>query len=165
VALLAERRPSLHLAVAGRGGLEHELVALSRKLGVAGRVHWLGLRSDIANLLAAADIFALSSLSEGHSLSLLEAMTAARPIVATDVGAARETLEDGHCGLLVPPSNPLRLAEAIDRLLSKPAEAARLAERAAQRAASMYSTEIMVERYAELYARVLGPAPAASPSG
>jgi glycosyltransferase involved in cell wall biosynthesis len=165
LALLAERRPSLHLAVAGRGGMDGELVALSRKLGVAGRVHWLGLRSDIANLLAAADVFALSSLSEGHPLSLLEAMTAARPIVATDVGAVRETLEEGRCGLLVPPSSPVRMAEAIDRLLSKPAEAARLAERAARRAASRYRAEIMVERYAELYARVLGPVLAASPSG
>ena len=164
LALLAERRPSLHLAVAGRGDLEHELVALSRQLGIASRVHWLGLRSDVANLLAAADVFALSSLAEGHPLSLLEAMTAARPIVATDVGAVRETLEDGHCGALVPPSNPARLAEAIDHLLSKPADAARLAERAARRAASNYRAEIMVERYAELYARVLGPAPAASPS-
>lgn len=155
LALLARERPSLRLAIAGRGGLEAPLMALAQTLGVAERVHWLGLRSDVDNLYAAADVFALASHSEGHPLSLLEAMTAAIPIVATEVGGVRETLEDGRCGVLVPASDPAAMAAAIDRLLALPEEAARIAERAARRAASMYRAEIMVRSYAELYARAL----------
>src|SRR5207247_9572788 len=84
--LLVKRHPTLHLAIAGRGEAAEALSARARGLGLANRVHLLGLRSDIAAILAAADVFVLSSLSEGLPLALLEAMFAGCPIVASDVG-------------------------------------------------------------------------------
>src|SRR5262249_39698755 len=78
-AQLSRRYPNLHVVIAGRGEQQNSLTDLARQLGIESRVHLLGLRTDVANLLAAADVFALPSLSEGLPLALLEAMFAARP--------------------------------------------------------------------------------------
>src|SRR5438105_4728097 len=111
---LADRHPSLHLAIAGRGDLADALALQARALGLAHRVHFLGLRSDIANVLAAADVFVLPSLSEGLPLALLEAMLAGRPIVASAVGEVGATLDGGRAGALVPPGDSEALGAAID---------------------------------------------------
>src|SRR5882672_2839579 len=81
VAQLSSTYPQLHVALAGRGELAGALEGQARDLGLGGRVHFLGLRQDVANVLAAADVFVLPSLSEGLPLALLEAMFASRPIV------------------------------------------------------------------------------------
>ena len=119
-------------------------------------MHFLGLRQDIANILAAADVFVLPSLSEGLPLALLEAMFAARPIVATAVGDVPVALAGGAAGQLVPPGDPTALARAIDRLLAQPFEAQRLGSSAQARATAEYGIERMVQRYAGLYQGVLG---------
>ena len=115
---LAARHPSLHLAIAGRGGLADALRRDATNRSIGDRVHLLGLRSDIADLLASADAFVLPSLSEGLPLALLEAMFAGLPIVATRVGEVPAALADGAAGLLVEPGRPDELAAAIDRILS-----------------------------------------------
>lgn len=155
LALLAGRYPGLHVAIAGRGPLADALAEQARQRGLADRVHLLGLRSDVAALLASADIFVLPSLSEGLPLALLEAMFAGCPTVATDVGEVRAALEDGEAGLLVPPGNAVALAAALDDLLSNPARARALGARAACRAAAEYDVSQMVRRYVETYHRVL----------
>ena len=81
---------------------------------------------DVADLLARADVFVLSSTSEGLPLSILEAMAAALPVVASSVGGVPEAVEDGETGLLVPPRDPVRLAAALERLLVDPALRRRL---------------------------------------
>ena len=124
-------------------------------LGVGGRVHLLGLRADVAAVLAAADLFVLPSLSEGLPLALLEAMFAARPIVATDVGEVRSTLDDGRAGVIVPPGNAAGLAGAIDGLLTDPARARALARRARECAAAEYDITNMVRRYGSVYHQLL----------
>lgn len=154
-ALLATRFPRLHVAIAGRGELEGTLLARARALGVDDRFHLLGLRSDVANVLAGADIFALPSLSEGIPLALLEAMLAGRPIVATAVGGVPAVLCGGQAGLLVPPGEPVALAAALGRLLDDGAEARRLGAAAALRATQEYGVETMLERYTTLYAALL----------
>ncbi len=162
--VLAERFPRLHVAIAGRGELEGLLSARARSLPVADRFHLLGLRSDVANLLAAADVFVLPSLSEGLPLALLEAMLAARPIVATAVGEIPTVLSGGRAGVLVPPADAAALADALARVLSDPAQARRLGAAAALRATEEYAFDKMMGRYMALYARLLAHGPASTRS-
>ncbi len=157
LARIGERHPAVHVAIAGRGELETHLRMQAQALGVGHRLHLLGLRADIAALLAAADVFALPSLSEGLPLALLEAMFAGRPVVASDVGEVRAALNDGEAGLLVEPGNVEQLAGTLDWLLSHPADASRLGDAAARRAAAEYDIKRMVARYAEVYQELLQP--------
>jgi glycosyltransferase involved in cell wall biosynthesis len=156
LALLAVRHPNLHLAISGRGELADPLATRARSHGLADRVHLLGLRSDVPAVLAAADVFVLPSLSEGLPLALLEAMFAGRPIVATDVGEVSVALAQGDAGVLVEAGNPDALAAALDRLLSDPARASDLGERAAGRARAEYDVSHMVRRYVSSYEELLG---------
>jgi len=151
VALLRDRHPRLHLAIAGRGDQADALERQAQERGVAARVHLLGLRADIPNLLAGADAFVLPSLSEGLPLALLEAMFSARPIVASDVGEVRTVLGDGAAGMLVPAGDAPALAEALAGLLEAPDHARELGTRAQQRATSGYGIASMVARYTALY--------------
>ncbi len=157
---LAARLPQLHVAIAGRGERDGELRARAEALRIADRFHLLGLRADVGNVLAAADVFVLPSLSEGVPLALLEAMLAARPIIATAVGEVPTVLDAGRAGVLVPPGDAAALAGALSDLLSDPARARRFSAAAAQRAAEEYAFDTMVERYTNLYATLLSPAPA-----
>lgn len=161
LALLARRHPTLHLAIAGRGSLADPLSARARAHGLGHRVHFLGLRSDVAAILAAADVFVLPSLSEGLPLALLEAMFARCPIVATDVGEVSIALAHGEAGLLVEPGNAGALAVALDQLLCNPARGQELGARAARRAAAEYDVSQMVRRYLESYQAALGTGRAA----
>lgn len=158
LALLRDRYPRAHVAIAGRGGLADSLLGRAHELGLSGRVHLLGLRSDIPNLLAAADVFVLPSLSEGLPLALLEAMFARLPVVASDVGEVRSVLKGGRAGVLVGPGDPGQLAGALDRLLSNLDEARRLGEEAARCAAADYDVSSMVARYALIYRGLTGDA-------
>jgi glycosyltransferase involved in cell wall biosynthesis len=161
--LLAARFPRLHVAIAGRGELEQRLRARARVLRVEDRFHLLGLRSDIGNVLAGADVFVLPSLSEGVPLALIEAMLAARPVVATTVGEVPIVLNGGRAGVLVPPGDATALADALGRLLSDPAQARTLSAAAAARAADEYTLGRMVERYTALYAKLLPRPDSADP--
>jgi glycosyltransferase involved in cell wall biosynthesis len=155
LALLAARFPRLHVAVAGRGDLDAQLLARARTLQVGDRFHLLGLRSDIGNVLGGADVFVLPSLSEGVPLALLEAMLAARPIVATAVGEVPIVLGGGRAGVVVPPRDAAALAGALADMLSDPAQARRFGAAAAARAAEEYTLSKMIARYVALYAKLL----------
>ena len=159
LALVAERLPRLHVAIAGRGELEGSLLARAHALKVGDRFHLLGLRSDIGNVLTGADVFVLPSLSEGVPLALLEAMLATRPIVATAVGEVPMVLSGGRVGVLVPPGDAAALADALAHILSDPEQARRLGAAAALRAAEEYSLGTMVERYVALYVQLLASLP------
>jgi glycosyltransferase involved in cell wall biosynthesis len=161
ITALAGREPGLanvHAVIAGRGHAHDALVRHAEALGVASRVHLLGYRGDIPNLLGGADVFVLPSLAEGMPLALLEAMFAGRPVVATDVGEVAAVLE-GRAGMVVPPANPVALGAAIARVLNDAAGARRMGDRARVRAWSEYHLDRTVERYAALYARQLVPVP------
>src|SRR6185312_12907577 len=94
--------PDVDLVLAGDGPLRPDLEDLARQLGVANRVIFLGVRSDVPAVLQALDVFAMTSLSEAASLTLLEAMASARPVVVTDVGGNPEIVRNGVDGVLVP---------------------------------------------------------------
>lgn len=155
--LLAVRHPGLHVAIAGRGDLEGSLRQRAISLGIADRVHFLGLRSDVPNLLASADLFVLPSLSEGLPLALLEAMFAGRAIVSSEVGGVAAVLDGGNAGLLVPPGDAGSLATSMERVLNDRALAARIADAAGARARADYGIDRMVARYAERYTGAAGP--------
>ena len=108
----------VHLLVVGDGGLGTALRAQADALGLSPRVHFLGARRDLGNLLAAMDIFVLPSLWEGLPLSMVLAMGAQVPVVATRVAGIPEVVEDGRTGLLVPPGDSAGLGRALARLFA-----------------------------------------------
>ena len=139
------------LALAGDGPDRLRIETLADKSSADVRL--LGRRADVSALLAAADVVVLPSLHEGLSNTLLEAMAAGRPIVATDVGGNAEALHGA--GLLVPSRDPVALASAIKRLIENPAEARSLGITARRRAAKHFSHDSMVERHIAAYRRLL----------
>ena len=116
------------------------------RLGLADRVLLLGVRRDVPRLLAAADVFVLASDREGLPIAVLEAMAAARPVVATAVGNLPDVIRDGATGRLVPPGDCAALAAALAELLGDPQRAAGMGE-AAREAARAYDVRAMIERY------------------
>lgn len=153
VADLGASRPTLHLALAGIGSLRESLGEEARTLGIASRVHFLGVRLDMPRLLGAADLFVLPSNWEGLPMIVLEALAARRPIVATSVGGVPSAVRDGETGLLVPPGDPGALGAAIARLLDSPGERERLATAGRALFVERFSADAMTSRYEALYER------------
>jgi glycosyltransferase involved in cell wall biosynthesis len=147
--------PNATFIVAGDGPRRDQLEALARELGVADRVRFVGYRDDVPALLAGCDLYVLPSLFEGLPVSLLEAMAAGKPVVATAVRGTDEAVLDGATGLLVPPRDPVALAAAIRTVLADPALARRLAEAGRERARREFSAGRMVEQVMELYDELL----------
>ncbi len=147
--------PAARLVMIGEGPLADELKGEARKHGVADRVHFLGFRNDVPDLLAAFDVFALPSLWEGLSISLIEALAAGKPIVATDIDGNREVIEHEETGLMVPPADVPALATALGTLLTDRSLAARLAGRARRSAETRFSFDRMVEQNLAVYDRVV----------
>jgi glycosyltransferase involved in cell wall biosynthesis len=142
--LLLERVPRAHAVIAGSGDLEDYLRDLALEVGVADRVHVLGPRRDVPALMHAIDVFAMPSIWEGFGLVLLEAMAAGRPIVASRVATIPEVVVDGETGLLVPPGDPVVLAEALGTLAKDRSQALRLGEGGRERVRAQFSLEKMV---------------------
>lgn len=118
--------PELCCVFVGEGELQDALQHMAIGLGVERACRFVGVREDIAAVLAAADLFVLPSLSEGFPFVLLEALAMGRPVVATRVNGVPELIEDHKTGLLVPPRDPQALAAAIREVLSDPAAALRM---------------------------------------
>lgn len=157
--------PGARLAIAGRGAEESNLRALAAELGVANRLHLLGVVDGVDALLRAADLFVHPSRSEGLPLAVLEALAGGVPVVASRVGGIPEAVEDGRSGLLVPPGDPEALAAAIGELLADPERAKALGRAGFERAAREFSVEAMTRRYLDLYAELgFRPAPGSRPT-
>lgn len=137
--------------IVGAGSLLQELQDYAWKLGIAGRVEWLGLRDDIPELLAGMSVVAVPSLTEASPLSLMEAMSMGKPCVASSVGGIGEILADRQNGLLVEPGNTRALAGRIAWLLEHPAEARQIGEAAARTARERFDARLMTERLTCLY--------------
>ena len=139
------------LLIAGQGPERSRLETLASSLGVADRVRFLGFQTDIREFLAALDVFVIPTLREGLSISLLEAMAAAKPIVASSIPHNREVIEDGVTGLVVPTSNPLAIARAIARFATEPELARVCAQAARQRVLDQYTLERTLDATWGLY--------------
>jgi glycosyltransferase involved in cell wall biosynthesis len=135
----------------GEGSRRHELEALIAAEGVHDRVRLIGMRRDVPELIGQLDLFAFATTpDEGLGIALVEAMAAGVPVVASDVGACREVLDDGALGLLVPPCDPVALADAILRVRNEPGAAATRAEHARRKAFEVFGAERMAAAYAEV---------------
>jgi glycosyltransferase involved in cell wall biosynthesis len=135
--------------IAGTGPERDRIEALARATG--GVVRLLGERSDVVDILAAADTACLSSNWEGLPMVVLEAMALGKPVVATDVGGTRDAVVHEETGLLVPPADPAAMAEALLRLARAPDLATRLGAGAKERQSALFSSERMVDDYARLF--------------
>ncbi len=155
-ALAAPDLPDVDLLMVGDGPLRAELERLAVELRVADRVKFLGIRADIPELMRAADAFALTSLSEAASLTLLEAMASGLPAVVTDVGGNGEIVRHEREGLLFPRGDAAACADAITRVFRDPALAARMGAAGRARAIERYQLGRTVEAYYELYSRLAG---------
>jgi len=154
VAVVA-RFPDARCAIVGEGPLRASLEERARGLGVSDRVILAGLRADVPRVLAALDVLAQPSRTEGLSNALLEAMAAAVPIVATRAGGNSDLIDDGSTGRLVAAGAPAQLADALVDLLGNPAAARRMAAAARERVAEGFTLERMVRRHEELYDELL----------
>lgn len=144
-----KQHPGAWLLIAGDGPEREALEAQAAVLG--GRIRFLGLRSDVPRLLAAADAFALPSLTEGLPLALAEAMGAGVPAVASEVGGVPELIRDGESGMLVPPGDPGMLAARITLLLSEASRASAMARAGRERVRAEFTLERMLGRFEALY--------------
>lgn len=118
LATVTRRYPELLCVLVGRGPSEAALRAQVQTMGLQHHVRFLGFRSDIPEILSAADLVVLPSLKEGVPAAVLEAMAAAKPVVATTVGGVAEVFVDGDMGRLVPPGDAPALAKALEEILS-----------------------------------------------
>lgn len=154
VAALARRpeaRSTLRLVIVGSGPLQPAVEGVLREHGALDLAWMAGERGDVAALLPALDVFVLPSRAEGISNTILEAMACGVPVIATDVGGNPELVSDGESGLLVPPADPPRLADAILALAMRPEHRRTMSAAARERAVAQFSLAEMVRRYAALY--------------
>lgn len=154
VSRLVRNTPELKLLIAGdgptRGGLENTV----RELGVDKNVLFLGERRDVPVLLNLADVLVLASMAEAMPLSVIEAMAAGVPVIASSVGSVPDIIEDGVNGILVPPSDSRALESAIWKVLSDREAAARMAARARETFRARYTLDHMVNDYQRLFERL-----------
>lgn len=145
------QRPSVRLVIVGDGPEAKSIAALVRERALGPYVRLLGHRSDIPQLLGAADLVLLTSLSEGIPLSLIEGMGAGLPVVSTRVGGVPEVVEEGRTGLLAPARDDEKLAGLILRLAADPALRQRLGCAGRERAFEFFSEDRMVAAYDQIY--------------
>jgi glycosyltransferase involved in cell wall biosynthesis len=143
--------PDAVLVIVGSGELEAELRARATTLAIAGSVVFAGFRTDVPALLARAHAFVLSSLWEGLPMSVVEAMAAHRPVVATAAGGTSDVVRDGDTGLLVPPRDAAALADALRRVLADQQLAARLADAGSQQVLQRYTREALLAATRAVY--------------
>ncbi|NOT02150.1 MAG: glycosyltransferase [Phycisphaerales bacterium] len=147
------------LLLVGDGPYRPRVESMIREYGLGNRVRLLGRRSDVAEVMKTADVFAFPSRTEGMPNALLEAMAAGLAAVATDVAGCRDVVVDGETGLLVPGGDVGALTAAMRRLLVDDGLRRALGARAARHAGAQYSFHRCVTRYAALYDRVLREVP------
>lgn len=159
IAKLAPQLPRLRLVVIGTGPREAELHEMARTLGIEGAVRFLGVRRDVADLMPGLDIACLTSTYECAPLAVIEAMAAAVPVVATDVGAVRDMMTDGQEGYVVPVADSAALAERIAALAEDAALRARLGTAGRQRAESQFDVRETARGFENLLADLTAPRP------
>lgn len=147
--------PGFQLLIVGEGPAYGSLREQCERAGLTPWVVFAGLRRDVAGLLPLMDVFVLPSLYEGFGIAILEAMAASRPVVATAVGGIPEVVVHGETGLLVPPGDPVALADALHELLAHPDRARELGARGRERAREKFRIEAIVKRHEDLYAELM----------
>jgi glycosyltransferase involved in cell wall biosynthesis len=151
LAIVLKTQPDVVCKIAGQGHLLGQLQTEAAELGIANKVTFLGLRDDIPEFLQNIDVFVLSSLSEGLPLSVLEALAAGKPVVATDVGGVSEVVQDQITGFVVPPKDPEALAARILQVMADQAMSERLGRAGREKVERDFSLDTMTKQYEALY--------------
>jgi glycosyltransferase involved in cell wall biosynthesis len=140
--------------IVGDGPRREPLEQYAAQLGVTDSVRFLGTRTDVARILSTSDLFALTSHNEANPVSILEAMSVGKPIVATNVGSIREVVTDGRTGFLVPPGDATAFADRVLSLLHEPLRARAMGVEARKTVVDGWSVQAMVRRYERLIAMI-----------
>jgi glycosyltransferase involved in cell wall biosynthesis len=148
-------KSSANLILLGPGTDRQLLLELTRSLGIAGQVHFLGAVDNPADYLRAADIFVLPSVAEGMSNSLLEAMATGLPCVVSGIGGNTDLIADGRTGRLVSEATPEAWSRTLLELIENPADGQRLGATARTRIENEFSLPVVVDRYVNLYERMI----------
>jgi len=155
-AQVAAKLPEVRFLFAGRGTEEERLRREAESLGLSERVRFLGFREDIPEITAALDVSVLPSVDcDASSAVLKEAMALGKPVVATDIGGAREIVEDGRTGLVVPPRDPDALARAIVQILQREDRGRAMGEEGRRRVKTEFSVRRLTESTLRAYRRAL----------
>jgi len=159
---LCKTTPDLKIVIVGEGPDREKIEEMIEQYGLQSNVILAGQQSNMPAVYAAMDIFVLPSLNEGLPMTVLEAMAASKPVIATKVGAIGSVIKDGENGLLVNAKDSEGLRNAIASLLSDPERRRRLGDQAHAWVSQNYTSEAMALKYREMYEEVLGkPAPSA----
>jgi glycosyltransferase involved in cell wall biosynthesis len=144
-----------YLLLVGGGPLELEVKKRAEALDLRNKTRFLGVRTDIPEILNAADAFVLSSDWEGNPLSVMEAMAAGKAVICTAVGGVPELVEDGECGLLVPQRDEKALAKAMKYILEDSGARTFMGRASAKKAMKHFDVKVMTEAYEDLYRTIL----------
>jgi glycosyltransferase involved in cell wall biosynthesis len=147
------------VAFVGEGEQEQELKELVRDVGLCEQVSFFGYRKDRLAFLKGFDLFVLPSRSEGISRSIMEAMIAGVPVVASDIPGCRQIITPGETGLLVPLDQPAALADAIRKMAGDPGFRAGIARKARENIVTHFSASRMGKEYGQLFHSLVSPAP------
>jgi glycosyltransferase involved in cell wall biosynthesis len=147
--------PGVGFVLAGEGPLLEKTRTLAAELGLAEDVFFIGRCEQVEQLLAVSDVCVLSSKAEGFSNSILEYMAASKPVVATDVGGAREAIIDGETGFIVDPGDSVSMAVRLIEILQEPSKARSMGERGRRIAFERFSCDVQLAHTEELYSRLL----------
>lgn len=155
IKLIAKEDPQIRALIIGEGKLLGQLKAKVIKMQLEDKIYFLGNQNELPALYQAMDVFVLSSLREGLPLTILEAMAAKVPVIATNVGGVAECIEHERDGILIEPSNPAKLVEAIQRVLSDQNLRENLIRHANEKVLSRFSVQKMTRDHESLYEEIL----------
>ena len=156
MAIVVRHAPQARLVLLGEGPSRRDIETAINRLDLQPFIHLLGWRQDVDNLLPLMDLFVLCSRSEGISLSILEAMAAGLPVVATRVGGNPAIIQEMETGILVPPRSPTETARVILSLVGDPFRASVMGQRGRERVQTHFSLGQMARAYEKLYAEITG---------
>jgi glycosyltransferase involved in cell wall biosynthesis len=152
---VVDEMPETHLWLVGDGPMRQSLEQQAQGHGLSAHVHFLGVQQEVASFLNAADLFLLTSDTEGIPAAVLEAGWLELPVVATRVGGLPECVQDGATGILVDPDDEAGLTQATVNLLREPDLRERMGEAARQRVGSRYTMQVVTQQYLDFYRHVL----------
>ena len=155
VAQRLRHREDIHLLIVGDGDLRPQLESSVAARALGDRVTWTGFRRDLPAIYCASDVVAITSDNEGTPVSLIEAQAAGVPVVTTDVGGARDVVEDGVTGRVLDREDVSGMADAIAEILDEPALASRFAEAGRTHSLSRFTLARLVRDIDDLYTRLL----------
>lgn len=146
-----EKIPDAHLLIVGEGNLRKEIETTAKEKGFSDKIHLAGFRKDIPNVMRTLDFLILPSIWEGFGIALIEAMAAGKPCITTNISSMPEIVLDSKTGLVIPPKDANRLAEAMISLINNPALAKKMGREGKELVQEKFSLNKMIDRYEQVF--------------